>query len=358
VGCSGKNGALYKADALKTDMDILIMTPGFPADENDTTCIPFLQDFVRGLQDKIGPESIRIISFQYPYAKGQYAWHGSDVFSAGGKNKKGIAKWLTWRLVQQQADKWITPNTVIHSFWLSEAAEIGARLAGKHKLRHISTIMGQDVLLTNRYLQRLHLPTIQVVAPNEKAAGYFHIHTARDVAAIIPHAIAPIPIVHTNRDIDLLFVGSFIELKQPELFVEVVAACLEQLLGIKAEMIGEGPLLSQIRSLVQEKGLPIHIQGKLDRYQVHENMNRTNILLHTSRYEGHSTVISEALACGCRVVCFDVGHATHDAVQVVTDFDTMRKVVCDMLQTEPPAIFRPINQQKEAIDQYIALYNT
>ena len=35
-------------------MQILILTPGFPQDEQDTTCIPFLQDFVLGMSEHLG----------------------------------------------------------------------------------------------------------------------------------------------------------------------------------------------------------------------------------------------------------------------------------------------------------------
>ncbi|HET8964144.1 MAG TPA: hypothetical protein VFM99_09615, partial [Chitinophagales bacterium] len=69
---------------------ILILTPGFPIDEQDNNCIPFIQDYVLALAENIGKENICLISFQYPFVKGNYLWNGITIYSAGGKNRKNI----------------------------------------------------------------------------------------------------------------------------------------------------------------------------------------------------------------------------------------------------------------------------
>lgn len=337
-------------------MELLILTPGFPQNEEDTTCIPYLQDFVLGLQQYYPDLHIKIITFQYPFQRGHYTWHGIPVFSAGGANRKGLFRWLTWRRVKRQAAQWINKETVVHSFWLTEAAEVAADIARKNRLKHIATIMGQDALLTNAYLQRIPFGNVQVVAPNEKAAGYFHIHTARDVAAIIPHAIAPIPFVVSERDIDVLFVGSFIELKQPFLFVEAVASLTSRWPHLKAEMMGDGPLLKSVTATIQNQSIPITLHGKTDRKAVHAAMLRTKVLVHTSRYEGHSTVISEALACGCRVVCFAVGHAAHPHIEEVADIAEMIAAVENALSAPSLSSGYYPEVQQEALQAYMHLY--
>ncbi len=337
-------------------MELLILTPGFPEDEQDTTCIPYLQDFVLGLQQYNPTIHIKIIAFQYPLKRGVYTWHGIPVYSAGGSNKKGLRKWLTWRRVQQQARKWITPATVLHSFWLTEATEVAAALARSYQLRHIASIMGQDALLTNVYLQRIPFGKVTVVAPNEKAAGYFHIHTARDVAAIIPNAIAPIPFEVKQRDIDILFVGSLIELKQPQLFTDLAAQLTSHYPQLKATMIGKGPLLHELSAKVEQLKLPIILTGEMDRSAVHATMLRAKVLVHTSRYEGHSTVISEALACGCRVVCFAVGHTEHPAVQEVTGYTQMVEAVQQVIREGALQTGAYPDEQREALHRYYQLY--
>jgi glycosyltransferase involved in cell wall biosynthesis len=337
-------------------MNWLILTPGFPSDEQDTTCIPFLQDLILEMKSRLGAENIRVISFQYPFTEGEYIWNKIHIYAAGGRNRKYIHKWLTWRRVQRQAAKWINKDTVIHSFWLTEAAEIGARLAGKYHCKHICSIMGQDVLLTNPYLQRIPLNEILVVAPNEKTAGYYHIHTALDVADMIPHAIAPVDIVELERNIDLLFVASFIELKQPFVFVDTVANLMEQLPGLKAVMIGNGPMFQQVKDRVQSQQLPLQLMGEIPRSEVHRMMQRSRILLHTSRYEGYSTVISEALSCGCRVVCFDVGRPeVQQGIWLADTAEELPEIILKLLLHEHMTIAADLPLLSETVDRYLKL---
>lgn len=337
-------------------MNILILTPGFPSSEQDTTCIPFLQDFVLELKTQVGSENIRVISFQYPYTRGQYVWNGIKIYSAGGRNKKALNKWLTWRRVMQQANQWITANTVIHSFWLTEAAEIGARLARRHHCKHICSIMGQDVLLTNPYLQRIPLSEVLVVAPNEKAAGYFHIHTGLDTAAIIPHSIAPVINHVTDRDINLLFVASFIELKQPFIFVEAVAKLFVHMPLLRAVMIGKGPLLEEAKKMAVAQNLPIEFLGEIPRNEVIQMMHRSHLLLHTSRYEGHSTVITEALSCGCGVVCFDIGRPEVDqGIWVVDSADDLPDILNELLAKQKIEVKATLLTIAETVQQYLQL---
>ncbi len=197
---------------------------------------------------------------------------------------------------------------------------------------------------------------VTVVAPNEKAAGYFHIHTARDVAAIIPNAIAPIPFEVKQRDIDILFVGSLIELKQPQLFTDLAAQLTSHYPQLKATMIGKGPLLHELSAKVEQLKLPIILTGEMDRSAVHATMLRAKVLVHTSRYEGHSTVISEALACGCRVVCFAVGHTEHPAVQEVTGYTQMVEAVQQVIREGAPQTGAYPDEQREALHRYYQLY--
>ena len=51
---------------------ILIITPGFPKDENDSSCVPYLQDYILALSNKIGAENIKVVATQYPFKKNIY----------------------------------------------------------------------------------------------------------------------------------------------------------------------------------------------------------------------------------------------------------------------------------------------
>lgn len=337
-------------------MQLLILTPGFPQDEQDTTCIPFLQDFVLGMSEHLGAPHIKVISFQYPFSEANYTWHEVEVFSAGGRNKKGMRRMFTWRRVMKQAGLWMTENTVIHSFWLTEASLIGQQLQEKYGCRHIATIMGQDVLPSNRYLKKLSAEKMYIVAPNERTASLLHSQKLQE-SAIIPHAIMPLIFARQQRTTDLIWVGSFIALKQPEQFLLLVKELLSTNPGISCCMIGEGPLLNKTKQRAEREELPVEICGKLERPDVLQRMERSRILVHTSNYEGHSTVISEALSKGCRVVCYDVGHTHSDLIHTAGNLEHMTRIVGALLDTDMEYLPVYPDQMSEMLQQYLDLYS-
>src|SRR3982750_1217603 len=101
---------------------LIILTPGFPADEMDTTCLPPQQVFVHSLH-RLHPETeIILISFQYPYQQKEYEWHGVKVISFGGKNKGGLSRRLLWKRVHKKLRDIHQQKkiTAILSFWYGE----------------------------------------------------------------------------------------------------------------------------------------------------------------------------------------------------------------------------------------------
>src|SRR5690242_6686422 len=106
------------SEAKKT---VVILTPGFAKDEQDTTCLPFLQDYISVLI-KVRPDiNLQVVAFQYPYKEGNYKWNGVSAYSSGGKNSNYISRLFCWHRVLKQLKK-INKDSgiaVIHSFWLT-----------------------------------------------------------------------------------------------------------------------------------------------------------------------------------------------------------------------------------------------
>src|SRR3954468_13620964 len=103
---------------------LIIMIPGFPANEQDSTCVPFPQAFVQRLK-LINPYlRIRVIAFQYPYFKSVYEWHGIDVHAFNGQNRGGLRRLLLWWRIWRTIKKIFCEEEVVGilSFWLGEAA--------------------------------------------------------------------------------------------------------------------------------------------------------------------------------------------------------------------------------------------
>jgi len=75
---------------------LVILSPGFPANEADTTCMPPQQLFVKALNETCPGLDIVVLSFHYPFVADEYNWYGVKVFALGGKDKGRLLRLFTW----------------------------------------------------------------------------------------------------------------------------------------------------------------------------------------------------------------------------------------------------------------------
>src|SRR5688500_16698976 len=136
---------------------ILILTPGFAKNEADSSCLPFQQVFLRTFRTMFPSHQVIIVSFQYPYEKGSYQWHGMKVISMGRKEKGGLHRLLLWQRTRMQIKRVIAENNIIAvmSFWCGECALIGKRFASSHQVPWFCWIPGQDAKKENSYVKRI-----------------------------------------------------------------------------------------------------------------------------------------------------------------------------------------------------------
>ncbi|MBC8172446.1 MAG: glycosyltransferase [Chitinophagales bacterium] len=343
-------------------LNVLIITPGFAADENDSATIPYLQDYVLALKNKIGADHIKIITIHYPFIKKKYLWNGIEVFPVNGKNKKGLFRLYTIRQAVSIAKKLLKKDRyVLHSFWLTDAAMVGQFISKKYRLKHICTIMGQDAKASNKYLKYIDLDQITSVVLSKQLDDIFHMATGKQANHYIPLAIQKIhPLTNEKRNIDLLFAGSFIPLKHPEKFVETVISLRTTFPEIKAVMIGEGNLFADIQSMIRktDNGMHIELTGNIPRAEVFRYMARSKILVHPSEYEGSATVFAEALAHGMHVICFDVGRTFHENIHVCENDGDM--ITQTKLLMHKQLNFEPLQEMTidASADAYITIYNS
>lgn len=312
---------------------ILFLTPGFPKDEQDTQCIPALQLFIKTLQ-KTDQFIISIISFQYPYISREYKWHDVNVYSVGGKNKKGVFRFLNWRRITSIAHKINdqTPIDQLHSFWLTECAFIGNKLSKKWNIAHSCTLMGQDALRDNNYFNKIRpLPTLIALSNFHKKEVITNFKVTPQ--HIIPWGIENTPRpIESERRIDILGVGNLIPLKGFDQFIEVIFDIKLQFPNIVAEIIGDGTERELLEKKVIEKQLEKNIlfTGALERNEVLKKMTQSKCLLHLSEYESFGMILIEALEAGNKVFSSNVGIAaecdniillesTTDAIDKISD---------------------------------------
>ncbi|MHB8579863.1 MAG: glycosyltransferase family 4 protein [Ignavibacteriaceae bacterium] len=294
-------------------MHILIITPGFPKDNNDTGCIPPMQAYLKELLLNYPEIDISVIALHYPYKKAFYNWNGISVYACGGKGRKHPFRIIIWVyaiyiLLKINRKKKID---ILHSFWLNEPAMLGS-IAGKLiKVKHICTMMGQDAKSGNKYLKRLNLNNIFKIAVSDYQAEIL-----KQSCKIIPDKIVHWGIKSSQnnnslREFDVLGAGSLIPLKNFSLFIKIISELKKEFPKIKSILIGEGELRGELNQLIYHYNLNenVILTGNIKREEVLNYMIKSKILLHTSMYESFGYVIAEALVSGCYVVCKPVGCA-------------------------------------------------
>ena len=289
---------------------LVILTPGFPADEADTACTPPRQTFVKALKKNYPSLNIIILAFQYPFESKEYMWHGIHVISFNGRNKGKINRIKIWRQVWRSLQQIKKHHKVIGilSFWLGECALIGKYFATKNGIKHYAWILGQDARKGNRYVQFIKPKATELIALSDFIAEEFNKNYGVKPAHIIPVAIDTSIFKNENgiRYIDIMGAGSLIPLKRYDLFIDVIKELTRNFPHIRAVLCGKGDEKQRLDNMVNDLGLKqnITLTGEVPYPEVISLMQGAKVFLHTSSYEGFGSVCAEALYAGCHVISF------------------------------------------------------
>jgi len=288
---------------------LVILSPGFPKDEADTTCVTAQQIFVKALKEINPGLHIIVLAFQYPFQSAQYQWHGVNVMAFGGKNRGGLLRLYNWMRV------WLTLRKLkkqyqligLLSFWLGECAFIANNFAKRKGLKHFCWLLGQDARPKNKYFRRTKPDAGSLIALSDFVAEEFSKNYGVVPKYTIPPGIDPglfKPFSKGKRDIDVLGAGSLIPLKQYELFISFINMLHRYVPNINAVICGDGPELERLQSLIKDLGLEnnVLLMGEMPHSAVLALMQRSKLFLHTSAYEGFGVVCLEALYAGAQVV--------------------------------------------------------
>ena len=105
-----------------------------------------------------------------------------------------------------------------------------------------------------------------------------------------------------------VFVGRLSGQKEPELLIRALSELPRHIRDLyELQVIGEGPMLSDIRALVPEGITNIRIHGAIAREEVLRTLSESHLFILTSRYEGFPISILEAMSMGLAVIASDVG---------------------------------------------------
>ncbi len=299
---------------MKYNKHVIFFCPGFPHNEDETDCIPAMQNFIKGFRLHHPEIKISIISFYYPFIKNDYVWHNINIYALG---KKGLSslKIIKWGKVYTTFKRIYNPkeNTIIQSFWLHDCALVGQILSNLYNIKHYCMVMGQDASLKNKYKYILPSKKLVVFCPNELSSQKLTNVFGRKANYIIPRGIDENSfknITKKAKNIDILGVGNFSELKNYNSFLRIIKQLKEKIETINIVIIGKGEEEEKMKTFILENNLDttVTLIGHLKREDVLKTMSRSKILLHTSTFEDESYAITEALYTGMYAVGYKKVH--------------------------------------------------
>ncbi len=137
---------------------------------------------------------------------------------------------------------------------------------------------------------------------------------------------------HIEQEYDFCFVGRMQDIKQPELFVDLIARIKESKPNIKAVMVGDGVLYDQVIEKIQAMNVKKNIDMVGFQKNPYKYINASKILVIVSKSEGLPMVALEAICIGKCVLSYE--YPTLRAIfknrkDVITgmceDFDDMQR---------------------------------
>lgn len=287
---------------------LIIISPGFPSNEHDSTCLPARQMFVAGLKKQFPHLPVIVLALQYPFEEKAYEWKGVQVISFNGRNRgrqHRLALWLSvWRRLQAIRRK--NSITGILSFWLGECALVGKIFSRRYGIPHFTWLLGQDAKAGNRYARLVKPAAGELIALSDFIADTFEKNYSTRPLHVIPVGIdtGMLLLKTQERSIDVMGAGSLIPLKRYDVFIKVIHSLAAKNPGIRAVICGDGEQRQTLQQMVRQLGLEknISLAGEVPHESVFEMMQRSRVFLHPSSYEGFGSVCAEALYAGAQLV--------------------------------------------------------
>jgi glycosyltransferase involved in cell wall biosynthesis len=158
--------------------------------------------------------------------------------------------------------------------------------------------------LAIRVIRRFDL----VVVRGNKAKAFLASYGVQKNVAIITGSVKENPqATQDGRDIDLIFVGRLNPIKQVDQFIRIVREVSSAVPSVRAAIVGDGTLMEDMRAYASQLGVSNRIKFLGKREDVEHILARSKVFVLTSKSEGLSIALAEAMMAGAVPVVNDVG---------------------------------------------------
>ena len=180
---------------------------------------------------------------------------------------------------------------------------------GYHAENQVLSALGRPSKWIERLAFELTRQFELLVVRGRRAERYIQDFGARNRIITITGSVEmPVEVPDVvSRPLDIVFVGRLTKRKRPDRFVAVIKGVAAQMPNVRASIVGEGPEMGDLRRQISELGLGRNITLMGMRHDVLEVLQQAKIFALTSRWEGVSIAMLEAMASGTIPVVSDVG---------------------------------------------------
>ena len=160
-----------------------------------------------------------------------------------------------------------------------------------------------------------------VVVRGNKAKEFLNAHGVKQSITIITGSIRnDIQLPTNGRGIHIIFVGRLSAIKQVDQFIEIVNSVKCVMPNVRAAIVGDGPLFMDMQAYTEELGLCDNIKFFGKKSDVEIFLSRSRIFVLTSKSEGLSIAMAEAMAAGAVPVVANVGELSDLVIDGVNGY--------------------------------------
>ncbi len=171
--------------------------------------------------------------------------------------------------------------------------------------------IGAHIQKPSKLLEMIALATVakfnSVVVRGRKAESFFRRYKVKGSTTIITGSVEIVEKLETGRYVDLVYVGRLARVKQVDQFIRVVHGIVKTHKTLRVQIIGDGPLMSNVKAMANMLDVSDKIEFLGRTTDVQQKLASSKIFILTSRSEGLSIALAEAMAAGCVPVVADVG---------------------------------------------------
>jgi glycosyltransferase involved in cell wall biosynthesis len=182
-----------------------------------------------------------------------------------------------------------------------------------------------------------------VVIRGHQAHAYIRQHSSPGRTDIIAGSVNPTRFSSRTweRTIDITFVGSIIARKQPDQLCQVVQRVARKHPDVRVAIAGKGPLLDDMKRWAKEMGIERNMRFLGHVEKVEGLLLRSRIFILTSRLEGLSIAMAEAMTAGTVPVVANIDDLGELVINGETgwlipsgDLDGYAARICDLLENQ------------------------